>query len=101
MLEELGWESLESRRTKLQLTNLYKIHHNLLDIPASKYLVPSTSFTRSKHSLKYDKKYSPSSDHFKNSFFVSIINPWNSLPAVVAEAPSLALFKRELANQPF
>ena len=36
MLDQLSWETLKSRRIKLQLTNLYKIQHNLIDVEASK-----------------------------------------------------------------
>ena len=46
MLDELSWETLKSRRIKLQLTNLYKIQHNLIDVEVSKYLTT----VRSKHS---------------------------------------------------
>ena len=36
MLDKLSWETLKSRRIQLQLTNLYKIQHNLIDVEASK-----------------------------------------------------------------
>ena len=35
MLEELNWESLESRRTKIQLTLPHKIMNGMVDIPTS------------------------------------------------------------------
>ena len=38
MLEELNWESIESRSTKLQLTLLYKIMNGMIDIPTVCYL---------------------------------------------------------------
>ena len=38
MLEQLEWESLESRRAKHQLAMLFKIVHGLVDIPATDYL---------------------------------------------------------------
>ena len=38
ILEHLDWESLESRRTKHQLTMLCKIIHGLVDITADDYL---------------------------------------------------------------
>jgi len=100
MLDHLNWESLKSRRTKLQLTNMYKIIHHQIDIEASDYLTPSYSRTRSAHSFKY-RQYSSSTDAFKYSFFPRTIITWNSLPASTAEAPSLAHFKRELLTQTF
>ena len=96
MLDELSWETLNSRRIKLQLTNLYKIQHNLIDVEASKYLTKRSTTVRSKLNL-----YQLSSDQFKFSFFPRTIIHWNSLPASVAEAPSLAQFNKELSTQPF
>ena len=76
MLDELSWETLKYRRIQLQLTNLYKIQHNLIDVEASTYLTKRSTTVRSKHSS-------------------------NSLPTSVAEAPSLAQFKKKLSIQPF
>ena len=53
MLEHLQWESLESRRVKIQLTLFYKVINNLVDTPPADYLVPSTSRTRASHSKRY------------------------------------------------
>ena len=97
MLEHLQWESLESRRVKIQLTLFYKVVNNLVDIPAADYLVPSTSSTRASHSKRY-RRFSTSSDSFKFSFFSRTVPSWNSLPATVAEAPSLVSFKEGLST---
>ena len=35
MLQDLDWESLESRRVKIQLTLLFKVIKDLVDIPAA------------------------------------------------------------------
>ena len=48
MLDELSWETLKSRRIKLQLTDLYNIQHNLIDVEASKYLTKRSTTVRSK-----------------------------------------------------
>ena len=53
MLDELGWETLECRRQKLQLTLFYKIVNNLVDIPASDYLTHTPSRLCSNHKFKY------------------------------------------------
>ena len=47
MLDHLQWESLESRRSKIQLTLFYKVAYDLVDIPSSAYLTPSIARTRS------------------------------------------------------
>ena len=100
MIDHLQWESLKSRRSKIQLNLLYKVVEDLVDIPADKYLTPSTARTRSAHSRKF-RQYSTSTDPFKFSFFPHTIPLWNSLPASVAEAPSLASFRKELSTLSF
>ena len=49
MLQDLDWESLESRRVKIQLTLLFKVIQDLVDIPASAYLTPASTRTRANH----------------------------------------------------
>ena len=96
MLLELDWESLESRRVKIQLTLLYKIINDLVDIPAPAYLTPTTTKTRANHSKKY-RQFPSKCDAFKYSFFPRTVPAWNALPANVAEAPDLVTFKQELS----
>jgi hypothetical protein len=96
MLQDLQWETLEHRRSKMQLVMMYKIVNGLVDISASDYLTPPSRSTRSSHSLKY-RQIQTSSDYYKYSFFPRTILSWNSLPASIAEAPDLNTFKRELS----
>ena len=100
MLNHLQWESLESRRSKIQLTLFFKVIHHLIDIPADQYLTLSTSRTRSTHSKRY-RRFAPSTESFKFSFFPRTVPLWNSLPALVAEAPSLVSFKEGLSTLSF
>ncbi|XP_052212121.1 uncharacterized protein LOC127831167 [Dreissena polymorpha] len=79
MIEHLGWETLESRRTKAQLTMLYKIINDLVDIPANQYLVQAPSRPKD-HNKKYHQPSTSTSCH-KNSFFPRTISVWNHLPA--------------------
>ena len=99
MLDALQWESLESRRTKIQLTLLFKIINDLVDIRADDYLASSTGRTRQSHYMKY-RQISTRTDSYKFSFFPSTIPVWNSLPASVAETPSLVSFKKGLSPYP-
>ena len=55
MLDALQWESLESRRTKIQLTLLFKNINDLVDIRAGDYLASSTRRTRQAHSRSSDR----------------------------------------------
>ena len=100
MLESLNWESLQSRRTKIQLTMLFKIINNLVDIPSSTYLTPSRTRTRAAHTQKM-LQYHTRTDTFKYSFIPRTIPVWNHLPASVAEAPDLVSFKRGLSTLSF
>ena len=61
------------------------------------YLVPASTKTRSQHSLKF-LQIPVSSEYYKSSFFPRTVCRWNSLPANVAEAPSLVSFKQELSS---
>ena len=102
MLQQLKWETLESRRTKIQLTMFYKIVivNNLVGIPADHYLTPSKTRTRTTHSKKM-LQYHTRTDTLKFSLFPRTIPTWNMLPATVAEALDLVSFKRGLASLQF
>ena len=97
MLEELNWESLESRRTKIQLTLLYKIMNVMVDIPTSPYVTQAFASTRWSHTMKL-RQISSRTDAYKYSSFPRTIPFWNSLPA---EASDLVSFKRELSTLTF
>jgi hypothetical protein len=64
MLDNLEWETLDSRRTKIQLVMFFKIINDIVDIPSSNYLIPANSKTRSNHSQKM-QQYHTRSDVFK------------------------------------
>ena len=74
---------------------LFKIIHDLVDIPANYYLTLASNRTRSQYSLNF-RQIPTSSDCYKFNFFPH----WNSLPANMAEAPILVSFKRELSSVP-
>ena len=65
MLDALQWESLESRKIKIQLTLLFKIIYDLVDIRTDDYLVSSTGRSRQAHSKKFRQI---STDSYKLSF---------------------------------
>ena len=52
MLGNLQRETLESRRTKVQPTMLFKIVYDLIKISAEAYLSPTSTRTRALHSKK-------------------------------------------------
>ena len=100
MLEDLNWDTLEARRSKSQVTMMFKIINGLVDILAADFITPASTRTRSHHGKKL-RQYATSTDTLKYSFFPCTIPLWNSLPATLAEAPNLVSFKRELSTFSF
>ena len=99
MLHELGWTTLELRRTMTQLALLYKMNRGQIDVDTETHLNPNTELrTRASHQYRYivyiqDK--ATKNTHFY-SFFPRTIRHWNSLPAEIVVLNSLELFKSEL-----
>ena len=100
MLENLNWETLETRRTKSQLTMMLKILHGLMDIPADDYFTPASTRTIALHTKKL-RQYVSSTDALRYSFFPRSITNWNSLSASIADASDLVSFKLELFKSSF
>ena len=98
MLQELGWDTLEDRRSKSRLILLYEITHKLVAIP-SDWLIPSYTYTRSNHIYKYQQIYTRT-QFYQFSFFPRTIREWNKLQASVAEVPSFLAFKQTLTEVP-
>ena len=98
MLNTLGWESLEARRAKSQVTMLYRITNNHVDIPSSAYLIPTQPTSRG-HSCRFFQPYCRTVV-FQRSFFPSAIGIWNRLPESLVSSPSLEGFKAGLAAHP-
>ena len=100
MLDQLGWETLETRRTKQQLAMFYKIVSDQVDIHADSFLTQSLTQTRKKHQRTY-RPFTSATDTFKYSFFPRTVAVWNSLPAEIAEAPDLVSFRQGLSTLNF
>ena len=96
MLQYLGWNSLENRRTQSGLVMMYKIVHGLVAIPATPYLLPVLHDTRG-HSSKF---LVPSArvNAYRFSYFPVTIMSWNSLSAHVVRSPSVQSFKARLTK---
>ena len=95
MLQELNWDTLESRRKKSRLTMLYKFHNNLLDSDCHKYLAPVDRPSRHWHKFAY-RVPSSATNYHQMSFIPRTIKDWNCLPIKVVEANSAPSFRRQL-----
>jgi len=98
MLQELGWQDLQSRRRDLRLALLYKVvmgHVGIL--PEHVGLVAADDRTRAKHQFKF-RAVGSSTQAFRHSFAVRTVGDWNSLPSHVVEQSTAASFKAELSR---
>ena len=69
LLQELGWETLQTRRKAKRITTLYKTEHNIIDIPLDQYIKHNTRCSR-KHNSQF-LQIRHSSNTFGNSFFTN------------------------------
>ena len=93
MLEDLEWEPLEVRRRHDRLSRPYRMQHNLIDIPANRYLSPSDSRTRGTIKF-YQERISDT--NYSNSFFPRTAEEWNKLPSRVESAAFLEQLRSSL-----
>ena len=91
LLAELGWETLQERRTKHKLVIFYKIVNGLTPDYLSD-LVPSLVGDSNPYSLRNANDIQ-SIRARTNSFFPSTIRAWNSLPQDIKDANTVTAFK--------
>jgi hypothetical protein len=92
MLVQLGWETLQERRTKMRLVLMYKAAHQLIAVEGHLYLIPINMSTRQNHDMTY-RHISTRTNYHKFSYYPRTIPLWNNIPATMAEARSLMEFK--------
>ena len=81
-----------------QASMLYKVYHNLVDVPLPQSITPASFIGRLDHPLKLtipDARV----DAFKYSFYPRTVRIWNRLPYIAVTAPSLITFRE--ASAPF
>ena len=97
LLNQLQWQTLLQRRTHSKVTMLYRIHHQLVAIPASPPYIIYSSTTNRGHHLQLQQHHFPINS-YQHSFFPSVVNLWNQLPSDTVGAASLNLFQNRLAS---
>ena len=95
MINNLQWESLESRRVKSDLTMLYKCQSKLVSIPDEYHPSRASMSTRCNHNQKLFLERA-NTEIYRNSLFIRSVPVWNGLPAVVVEQSSIDNFKTQL-----
>ena len=93
MVNQLQWDSLETRRRSDRLKMLYKIQHGLVDIQPDSYIQQGDRRTRREHRL-YQERIG--NEIYNHSFFPRTIRDWNTLPSQTTSAPTLEGFKANL-----
>ena len=93
MLENLKWESLETRRKHLRLVLLYQGINSKAAIPSAPLQTRDTGLsTRSAYKI-IPAAYDP----LKYSFFPRTISQWNSLPTAVTGSDTADNFRAKLS----
>ena len=90
-LKKLELPSLEHRRRRSDMLQVFKIITQLERIEAQNFFTPGTSYTRG-HSKKLFKPR-PRLDTRKNFFSLRVIDDWNSLPQHLIDSEDLDEFK--------
>lgn len=87
MLNDLELPTLQSRRMKSKIQMLYKIIHNLVDVP-NDCLTPVPPYLR----RGYYNQLITRVDSYKFSFYPSAIKLWNNLPHSIVNTPTYTDF---------
>ena len=94
--QELNIQTLEERRVQQRLTLFYKIVYGKVVVTTEDLgLEKADVRTRSKHGHKFREKRARS-NRLKYSPVFRTVSAWNNLPAQVAEAGSVNIFKSQL-----
>ncbi|MCG7879605.1 MAG: reverse transcriptase family protein, partial [Candidatus Thiodiazotropha endolucinida] len=98
LLSDLGWETLQERRTKHKLVILYKIFNGLTPDYLSDILPPLVRDANPYNLRNANNIQSmrTRTNLFFNSFFPSTIRAWNDLSEDIRAASSVASFKYRL-----
>ena len=86
------------RRELYDLTLLYKIKNNLINVTFNQYLTPATNpyATRNFDPNNYNIIVSNNQEFFRQSYFPRTVILWNNLPPNIKAAHSLQTFKQHL-----
>ncbi len=94
-LRILGLPTLEYRRVRADMVQMYKIIHNIDKIDKDKQFTMSAYTATRGNSFKLFKKRARTEVR-KNTFSHRVVDTWNSLPDSVILAPSVNSFKGKL-----
>ena len=98
MLTSLNWPTLAQCRQQERAIMMFKIIHNLVDIPVNSYFtpVPMTHDTRG-HNMRFMQPMTRT-DSYLHSFFPFAIKIWYSLPQHGINSKDIDEFKQKQAG---
>ena len=101
LLSELGWETLQERRSKHKLVIFYKIINGLTSDYLSDLLPPivQDNVTYNLRNANNMRSLRARTNLYFNSFFPSTIRAWNELPDETKGASTVSAFKYQLNKQ--
>ena len=89
----LKWPTLQQRRLFSSLTECYKTINRLNRLDPSAFFTFAHDFWPLGANHRFKLKFAfATSNSFKHSFFIRIIDKWNNLPKEIAEAENLNTF---------
>ena len=91
LIKQLGWDSLENRRTVNRLNIFYKIINNQIAIHLPNDLQQPVKKT--KNITLGHIQMSTGPNYYINSFFPRTVRDWNSLQENIIQAPSADKFR--------
>ena len=98
LLQSLGWETLEHRRTTARLLVFYKMINSHITIPYNQYpQCSNATFTRESNSFKF-LPFHCHKNTFQSSFSPDTVPQWNKLPDYIVKSTSIDQFKMHLVN---
>ena len=93
MIANLGLDTLQKRRDLARLSMMYRIVHELVDIPVESYLTPSAIMTRGHDSHFHQIRTSNTT--YQQSFFPRTIVLWNQLPQTAVSQTSIIVIEND------
>ena len=100
LYDEVGWETLQTRRTNHKLSLFFKMPHDLAPTYLNNRVPPSVSET-SRYAVRNADDYITiqcKTQHHYPSFLPSVIRDWNNLPQQANQINSLVFFKAYLTR---
>ena len=96
MLQHLDLPTLQQRRrhSKIIMLLVYRIRHQLANVPTTNYITPATRNTQH-YNLPYAR-----TEVYKSSFFPSTIKLWNNLQPAIINSTTIPQLRQALQSTP-